>query len=471
MLIRNSMDMLAPPRTPGMFAGLGGLGAGPADVWNQNASTVQQFFNSEFSWWPESNPVKGITDQFGVTVYYIDYDLMIAWLDNQIQVQTELNAGNERSYQYALNNPIVGGDPDVWPPAITSGRARLAELQTKLAKVNDYASQQQTGYQAWLLSQYEAREAARLAEIDARVAAMQQSQARSRAETEARNVVLAAEDAARNAAIIQQIMDDAAARGAAALAQQTSARDANVVEVLNRRAAGEDLVSVAVDFIRSLGLGPATDVFLAALTGADPGAVMRDIIEPANVIVTGVRSEPIVVVQAVQEVAQTAAVAATQAAEVAVASGDEAAAAVATAAAAAATNAANAATSATTVQTAASAAATAQQAAQTATTAAQTATAAATTTVTTTGDLAMPQLPANLGTMTEAQKIAWYRATLAAGFTNEAIRAAVEAVYGRQSDSDWTYLRTKAAAQPAAPAGGGAGLLVAAAAAAFFLLG
>jgi len=123
------------------------------------------------------------------------------------------------------------------------------------------------------------------------------------------------------------------------------------------------------------------------------------------------------------------------------------------------------------VQTAASAAATAQQAAQTATTAAQTATAAATTTVTTTGDLAMPQLPANLGTMTEAQKIAWYRATLAAGFTNEAIRAAVEAVYGRQSDSDWTYLRTKAAAQPAAPAGGGAGLLVAAAAAAFFLLG
>jgi hypothetical protein len=58
---------------------------------------------------------------------------------------------------------------------------------------------------------------------------------------------------------------------------------------------------------------------------------------------------------------------------------------------------------------------------------AQTATATATTTVTTTGGPAMPQLPANLGTMTEAQKIAWYRATLAAGFTNEAIRAAVEA--------------------------------------------
>jgi predicted kinase len=76
--------------------------------------------------------------------------------------------------------------------------------------------------------------------------------------------------------------------------------------------------------------------------------------------------------------------------------------------------------------------------------------------------------------MTEAQKIAWYRATLAAGFTNEAIRAAVEARYGRQSDSDWTYLRAKAAqtaAQTAAPAGGGAGLLIAAAAAAYFLLG
>jgi len=177
------------------------------------------------------------------------------------------------------------------------------------------------------------------------------------------------------------------------------------------------------------------------------------------------------------------------------------------------------------VQTAASAAATAQQAAQTATTAAQTATAAekgvplldeatvaairaqvqaqylgwnpdrmtmdyqpgdelfsrllreaaaqTATTTATTGAPAMPQLPANLGTMTEAQKIAWYRATLAAGFTNEAIRAAVEAVYGRQSDSDWTYLRAKAAqtaAQTAAPAGG-AGLLVAAAAAAYFLLG
>jgi hypothetical protein len=83
----------------------------------------------------------------------------------------------------------------------------------------------------------------------------------------------------------------------------------------------------------------------------------------------------------------------------------------------------------------------------------------------------MPQLPANLGTMTEAQKVAWYRATLAAGFTNEAIRAAVEARYGRQSDSDWTYLRAKAAqTAQAATAGGGAGLLIAAAAA-YFLLG
>jgi len=373
MLIRNSMDMLAPPRTPGMFAGLGAV---PADVWNQSPSEVQQFFNSEFSWWAGFNPVRGQTDQFGVTVYYIDYGSMIAALDNQIQVQTELNLGNRRSYQYALDNPIVGGDPDIWLSAVKDGETKLQVLIARKEKLTSYESQQQTGYQAWLLSQWEAREAARLAEIDARVAAMQQSQARSRAETEARNVVLAAEDAARNAAIIQQIMDDAAARGAAALAQQTSARDANVVEVLNRRAAGEDLVSVAVDFIRSLGLGPATDVFLAALTGADPGAVLRDIIEPANVIVTGVRSEPIVVVQAVQEVAQTAAVAATQAAELAVASGDQAAAAVATAAAVAATNAANAASSATTVQTAASAAATAQQAAQTATTAAQTATAA-----------------------------------------------------------------------------------------------
>ena len=80
----------------------------------------------------------------------------------------------------------------------------------------------------------------------------------------------------------------------------------------------------------------------------------------------------------------------------------------------------------------------------------------------------MIQLPANLGTMTEAQKIAWYRATLAAGNTDAAIRAAVEATYGRQSDSSWTYLRAKAA--QAAPAGGGAGLLIAAAAA-YFLLG
>jgi hypothetical protein len=87
---------------------------------------------------------------------------------------------------------------------------------------------------------------------------------------------------------------------------------------------------------------------------------------------------------------------------------------------------------------------------------------------TTTGAPAMIQLPANLGTMTEAQKIAWYRATLAAGNTDAAIRAAVEATYGRQSDSSWTYLRAKAA--QTGGAAGGAGLLIAAAAA-YFLLG
>lgn len=87
------------------------------------------------------------------------------------------------------------------------------------------------------------------------------------------------------------------------------------------------------------------------------------------------------------------------------------------------------------------------------------------------GAPAMIQLPANLGTMTEAQKIAWYRATLAAGNSDAAIRAAVEATYGKQSDSSWTYLRAKAAqAGGAAAGGGGAGLLIAAAAA-YFLLG
>ena len=83
------------------------------------------------------------------------------------------------------------------------------------------------------------------------------------------------------------------------------------------------------------------------------------------------------------------------------------------------------------------------------------------------GAPAMIQLPANLGTMTEAQKIAWYRATLAAGNTDAAIRSAVEATYGRQSDSSWTYLRAKAAQTDGAA--GGAGLLLAAAA--YFLLG
>lgn len=84
------------------------------------------------------------------------------------------------------------------------------------------------------------------------------------------------------------------------------------------------------------------------------------------------------------------------------------------------------------------------------------------------GAPAMIQLPANLGTMTEAQKIAWYRATLAAGNSDAAIRAAVESRYGPQSNESWTYLRSKAGA--AAAGGGGAGLLIAAAAA-YFLLG
>lgn len=85
-----------------------------------------------------------------------------------------------------------------------------------------------------------------------------------------------------------------------------------------------------------------------------------------------------------------------------------------------------------------------------------------------TGAPAMIQLPANLGTMTEAQKVAWYRATLAAGNTDAAIRAAVESRYGPQTNESWTYLRNKAGA--AAAGGGGAGLLIAAAAA-YFLLG
>lgn len=89
-----------------------------------------------------------------------------------------------------------------------------------------------------------------------------------------------------------------------------------------------------------------------------------------------------------------------------------------------------------------------------------------------TGAPAVIQLPANLNTLTEAQKIAWYRATLAAGNSDAAIRAAVEATYGKQPDSSWTYLRTKAAQAGGAAAGGGggAGLLIAAAAA-YFLLG
>jgi len=81
---------------------------------------------------------------------------------------------------------------------------------------------------------------------------------------------------------------------------------------------------------------------------------------------------------------------------------------------------------------------------------------------------AMLNVPNDLTQRTEAQKIAWYRSALAAGFSNEEIRAAVEAKFGAVPDTQWAYLRSKAAY--AAPAGG-AGLLIAAAAAAYFLLG
>jgi hypothetical protein len=81
---------------------------------------------------------------------------------------------------------------------------------------------------------------------------------------------------------------------------------------------------------------------------------------------------------------------------------------------------------------------------------------------------AMLNVPNDLTSRTEAQKIAWYRSALAAGFSNEEIRAAVEAKFGAVPDTQWAYLRSKAAY--AAPAGG-AGLLIAAAAAAYFLLG
>jgi hypothetical protein len=91
--------------------------------------------------------------------------------------------------------------------------------------------------------------------------------------------------------------------------------------------------------------------------------------------------------------------------------------------------------------------------------------------ITSPGAPAMLNVPNDLTQRTEAQKIAWYRAALAAGFSNEEIRAAVEAKFGRVSDTDWTYLRAKAAqTAQAATAGGGAGLLIAAAAA-YFLLG
>ena len=124
-----------------------------------------------------------------------------------------------------------------------------------------------------------------------------------------------------------------------------------------------------------------------------------------------------------------------------------------------------------TVQEAQDAAQTATTAAQNATAAAETVTTTATTTATTTGAPTMLTVPNDLPQRTEAQKIAWYRSALAAGFSNDAIRAAVEAKFGRVSDTDWTYLRAKAAQAAPAAAGGGAGLLIAAAAAAYFLLG
>jgi hypothetical protein len=81
-------------------------------------------------------------------------------------------------------------------------------------------------------------------------------------------------------------------------------------------------------------------------------------------------------------------------------------------------------------------------------------------------------IPADLATRTEAQKIAWYRATLLAGYLEADIRAAVESKFGRQTDEDWLYLR-RAAAKPAesAQAAGGGMVLLLAAAAAYFLLG
>lgn len=79
---------------------------------------------------------------------------------------------------------------------------------------------------------------------------------------------------------------------------------------------------------------------------------------------------------------------------------------------------------------------------------------------------AMLTVPNDLTSRTAAQKVAWYRAAIAAGYSDAAIRAAVETKFGAMSSADWSYLRTQAAYS--APAG--AGLLIAAAAA-YFLLG
>lgn len=82
-------------------------------------------------------------------------------------------------------------------------------------------------------------------------------------------------------------------------------------------------------------------------------------------------------------------------------------------------------------------------------------------------------VPADIATWTAAQKIQWYRLRIAAGYSDAAIRAAVEAVVGKQTDEAWNYLKAQAATggAGAGAAGGNAGTLILAAAAAYFLLG
>ena len=75
-------------------------------------------------------------------------------------------------------------------------------------------------------------------------------------------------------------------------------------------------------------------------------------------------------------------------------------------------------------------------------------------------------VPAGIANQTAAAKIAYYASLRNAGYSNEEIRAAVEAVVGAQPDADWMYLQEQAGFGPA-----NTGLLIAAAAAAFFLLG